>query len=54
MKMFSGSEDYDVVESTGYESYGENGYSSPFSHWLEDDDVNSEDDLEPSIRFFRD
>jgi len=40
LDMFSDYEDYEDVESTGYESYGEPGYSSMFSHWHDDDDYN--------------
>lgn len=52
MKMFSASEDYEEVESTGYESYGEAGYSSPFAHWLED--YNEEDNNDSGVPHFRD
>ncbi len=43
MKMFQDSDDYQG-ESTGYESYGEDGYSHFLAHWLEDD--NDEDENE--------
>lgn len=50
MKMFSGSDDDDQVESTGYESYGEPGYSSPFAHWLEDDTIEYIDTLNEAYK----
>ncbi len=43
MKMFSGSDGYET-ESTGYESYGEDGYSHFLAHWLEDDNDYSDED----------
>ncbi len=49
MKMFSDAEDYEEVESTGYESYGEQGYSHPLAHYNDEDEGR-----EKAVGFFRD